>query len=308
MSLPVIPERFARDIVQRRGPSAEPWLLRLPGVVDEYARRWSLTLGEPFSALSFNYVTRANTAEGRPVVLKVGFPEDKEFRTEGEALRLYGGRGMVELVEVEFGDAVMLLELVEPGVPLTAVEDDEEAILIAFQLMRRFWRPIPENHSFPTVARWALGLERHRERFGGSGPIPRPLFERAEALYRDLGASMAEPVLLHGDLHQENVLSATREPWLAIDPKGLIGEPAYETGSLLRNPHEQLRAQPDPKPLLARRIAQMAGELGVERERVRGWGVAQAVLSACWFLEDGADDGPAALEVACASALAELAL
>lgn len=300
-----ISDEFARTIVQLRGSGAREWLRGLPSTLDEYARRWSLRLGEPFPALSYNYVTRATSAGGAPVVLKIGFPSDKEFRTEAEALRLYDGRGMAAMLDADLDAAVMLLERVEPGTPLTAVENDERAISAAVRVMRRFWRPIPEEHSFPTVARWALGLERHRRQFDGSGPIPPGLFEQAEALYRDLGASMAAPVLLHGDLHQDNILASTREPWLAIDPKGLVGEPAYEVGPLLRNPREQLRALPDAKPLLARRVAQLADELGVDRERVRGWGVAQSVLSACWSLEDSQDDGWAAFAIGCAKALAE---
>lgn len=117
---------------------------------------------------------------------------------------------------------------------------------------------------------------------------------------------MSARVVLHGDLHQENILSATREPWLAIDPKGLVGEPAYETGSLLRNTREQILALPDPKPLFARRITLLAEELELDRERIRGWGEAQAVLSACWTLEDGEDASRADFAIGCAEALADI--
>ena len=120
---------------------------------------------------------------------------------------------------------------------------------------------------------------------GGTGPLPAPLVEQAEALFAELIASQAEPVLLHGDLHHFNILAARRQPWLAIDPKGVVGEPAYETGALLRNPAEML-AGPHPGRILARRVDQLCEELDLDRERVRGWGVAQAVLSAYWSWED----------------------
>jgi streptomycin 6-kinase len=97
---------------------------------------------------------------------------------------------------------------------------------------------------------------------------------------------MAAPVVLHGDLHHDNIVAATRAPWLAIDPKGVVGEPAYETGALLRNPMPQLLAMPDPARLTRRRVDQLAGELGFDRARIRGWGLAQAVLSAWWSIED----------------------
>lgn len=302
-----IPETFRRGIVQLRGPTALPWLERLPGELEACARRWSLALGEPYEVLSFNYVTRATLPDGTPVVLKVGMPDDKEFGMEAEALRFCEGRGMVRLLDADMGaeGAAMLLERIEPGVPLTAVEDDEAAISAAIACMRRFWRPAPPQHEFPTIERWGLGFERHRRHYGGSGAIPARLFERAERLYHELAASQVERVVLHGDFHQDNILSATREPWLAIDPKGVVGEPAYETGALLRNPNTVLVNVPDShlKPLLARRVAQLADELGVERERVRGWGMAQAVLSSCWSLEGGQDDGWAQFTVRCAEAL-----
>ena len=121
---------------------------------------------------------------------------------------------------------------------------------------------------------------------GGSGPFPDPLVAQAEQLFAELIATMAEPVLLHGDLHHENILDAGDGRWLAIDPKGLIGEPAYEVGALLRNPLPRLLAAPSPGRILARRIAQLAEELALGRTRLRDWALAQAVLSAWWSYED----------------------
>jgi streptomycin 6-kinase len=90
-------------------------------------------------------------------------------------------------------------------------------------------------------------------------------------------------VLLHGDLHHCNILAARRRPWLAIDPKGLAGEPAYEAGALLRNPDP--RRYLDPK-VQRRRVDVLHEELALEKDRILGWGVAQAVLAAWWSIED----------------------
>ena len=114
----------------------------------------------------------------------------------------------------------------------------------------------------------------------------RALVEEAEGLFAELLASQAAPVLLHGDLHHDNILSATRAPWLAIDPKGVIGEPAYEVGALLRNWQPTLFAMADPARATARRVDQLAEALGIDRACIRGWGLAQAVLSAWWTIED----------------------
>ncbi len=143
------------------------------------------------------------------------------------------------------------------------------------------------EHSFPSAAKWAAGLKRLRAHFGGgTGPFPAALVERAEALFAELLASMAEPVLLHGDLHHDNILSAERQSWLALDPKGVVGEPAYEVGALLRNPMPGIFSVPGLEQVLARRVDQLSDELGFDRQRIWGWGVAQAVLSAWWSYED----------------------
>jgi streptomycin 6-kinase len=94
---------------------------------------------------------------------------------------------------------------------------------------------------------------------------------------------------LHGDLHHENILQAQRQPWLAIDPKGVVGEPAYEVGALLRNMAPRLLKGSQPSQIVARRAGILSEELGFDRTRLLGWGLAQAVLAAWWCIEDGVD-------------------
>jgi len=199
------------------------------------------------------------------------------------------GQGVARLLEHDPDHGAMLLERLEPGTSLTPLvgQHDPAATTVAAAVMAQLWRPVPAGHPFPTVADWGRGFARQRAAFGGaSGPLPSDLFDRAERLFAELAASMAEPMLLHGDLHHDNVLAAQRRPWLAIDPKGLVGEPAYETGALLRNPMPELLRLPSPGRVLARRVDQLAEQLGVDRVRVRRWGFAQAVLSAVWSVED----------------------
>jgi streptomycin 6-kinase len=300
----VTPRDFARTIVELYAETGAAWLERLPTLIAHCAGRWSLTVLPPFEPLSYNYVAPAVRENGTHVVLKLGVP-NPELWTEIEALRLYAGRGIVRLLEVDRERGAMLLERLEPGTPLSSLDDDEQATAIAARVMRQLWRPAPEEHAFPTVARWGAGLQRLREHFeGGCGPLPPRLVEVAEARFAEFTSSMAEPVLLHGDLHHENILSAERQPWLALDPKGVVGEPAYEVGALLRNPIPRLLATPGGKQTLARRVDQLAEALGLERARVVGWGLAQAVLSAWWCIEGhghGWEWG-----VSCAELLAEL--
>ena len=281
-----IPDELARTNREQRGPRGVEWLAELPAILAYCERRWSIVIGAPFPQLSFNYAAPAIRDDGSSVVVKVCFL-DKEYATEVDALRVYAGRGAVRLLDFDMDRGVMLLEHIRPGTLLVAVEDDEEATSIAAAVMKRLWRPAPDAHTFPAVGQWAEGLVRLRETFdGGTGPFPRRLVEEAERLFAELLGSMGEQVVLHGDLHHFNILAAEREPWLAIDPKGVVGEAAYETGALIRNPIPEIVSRPDLKHVLARRIDQLAEELGFDRERIRGWAVAQAVLSEWWRFED----------------------
>ncbi|HEX9988360.1 MAG TPA: aminoglycoside phosphotransferase family protein [Chloroflexia bacterium] len=281
-----IPVDFARTMREVYGDAGVEWLERLPAIIADCEWRWSLAALRPFPRLSYNYVAPAVLADGRDAVLKVGYPSS-ELLCEMEALRLYDGHGIVQLLHADREQGAMLLERLKLGTPLASIEDDEEATSIAASVMRQLWRPVPAEHQFPTVAKWASGLGRLRKHFGGTtGPLPKSLVEEAETLFTELLASMDEVVLLHGDLHHENIVAAERQPWLALDPKGLVGEPAYEVGALLRNRLPEPVTQPEASRTLARRVDQLAEELELDRERLVCWGLAQAVLSAWWSIED----------------------
>lgn len=282
----IIPEDFACFMIELFGGVGRAWLDRLPAILAACQEHWNLTIGAPVGNLSFNYVAPAFLADGTRVMLKTGLTD--EFPSQPQALRHFDGHGMVQLLAYDELNAVMLLERLEPGTSLRAVEDDEIAIEAAANVMRKIWRPLPQEHyPFPTVCDWGEGFARLRNLYdGGTGPFPPAVFDKAEKLYVELSASMDEPVLLHGDLHQDNILSAGREPWLAVDPKGVIGEAVYETGALLRNFWPDILSLPDPKSLMTRRIDQLSEALGFDRERIYGWGFSQAVLSVLWSFED----------------------
>lgn len=293
---------FIRRIVDVFGDSGTAWVAGLPALLAQYAERHGLSLGAPFEPLSYNYVAPVLLPGGEEGVLKAGVP-GAEFQCEVAALRIYDGRAAVRLLDSDVARGIMVLERVRPGVPLEAVPDDAEATRIAAQVMQRLWRPVPAGHTFPTNADWLRGFERLRRAFeGGAGPFPPRLVDMAEDLAGELLPTSAEPVLLHGDLHHGNILSSEREGWLAIDPKGLVGEPAYEVGSLLRNPTPHYLAWPGIDRIMAQRVDILADACGFERRRVAGWGLAQAVLSAWWSYED--HEGGWEPAIACAELLA----
>jgi streptomycin 6-kinase len=300
-------EDFVRTIATLHGEAGRLWLDGLPALVEHCARRWELKVGPPFTPLSYNYAAPAEGPRGERFVLKLGVPTHGLLR-EIDALHGFGGCGAARLFDADAARGALLLERVEPGTPLTALceVDDSAATAAAAAVMRRLSRAgMRQSQSRPTAADWGQGFERCRSHFGGGvGPFPPKLFEEAESLYAELLSTSAPPILLHGDLHHGNILAAGREPWLAIDPQCVVAEPAYEVGALLRNPMPQLLRWPDPVRVTERRIAQLSDELGFERARVRGWGLAQAVLSAWWGIEDAGElgeNGYAAAEILAAT-------
>lgn len=298
----VIPPDFVQRVNEFRGAYGQAWIERLPTILADCERRWDLMPLPPFPYASVHYVAPALRASTIPVVLKVHAPTS-EFVQEATALRLYAGRGMVTLLEYDMDQAALLLERLQPGTTLRTLSNDVKVLAHAVTVMRQLRQPAPPDHPFPSVADWARGLVRLRQQFnGGTGPFRESLVERAEALYRELSASSGEEVILHGDLHHDNILAAERQPWLAIDPKGVVGEPAYETGAILRN--FPLSTIPQPARFLARCIDQLSSGLDLDRQRICDWAFYQAVLSAWWTYEDAGKF--AAETLYCAELLASL--
>ena len=302
-----IPEDFRQSMLIVHGrEKANVWLNNLPTILASCAQRWHLTLLPSVAHLSFHYVVPAVRTDGTPVMVKACSPTG-EFAAEAEALRLLAGPGMARLLAVDETAEVLLLERLMPGTTLAELvpEQDERATSILAALMRKIWQPTPAEHNFPTVEDWGKGFERLRARYnGGYGPFPRHLVEEAETLFAELNSSAQSHMLLHGDLHHENILQTGNE-WRAIDAKGVVGDPGYETGLLCYNPMPQLNQVPNLHALLARRVDQLAEELDIERVRIRGWGLAQCMLSAWWHVEDGYQQPPQNV-LACAEIMANL--
>jgi len=292
-----LPPAFISTIQNTFGVAGRAWLVALPDLVDEASRRWHLTNIQPVPNLSYNFVAFANRLD-QEVVLKIGVP-NRELTGEMAALRVFDGRGAVRLLEADDEHAMFLLERLQPGEMLASLDDDEQATHVAADVMLDLWRPAPAEGSFIQLSDWFKGFEKLRRRFeGGTGPLEEGLVGRAEASVANFFSEDYAPMLIHGDLHHDNILSSRRgcaadmtpPGWLAIDPKGVIGPAAYEVGPLLMNPLGFLD-RPDAFQITGRRMDILSERLGFERLRIREWGVAHAVLSAWWCLEDRTDWG-----------------
>jgi streptomycin 6-kinase len=266
-----VPDRLGwwRD---RAGGAA--WLESLPGLAEECAERWSIRLGEPFGQGHVSLAVPATLSDGGQAVLKLNFPEDESTR-EADALAHWRGEGAVRLLEVDRDRNALLVERADPGTSLWEVGDEEEATLTAASVFRRLWsRPPPDGHPFRVLAaeaeRWMADLRSAWEALGR--PLEQRLVDAAEASARELAGSQSNMVVCHQDLQGSNVLRAKREPWLAIDPKPIVGEPAFDVASLLRDRRWSI----DPG-IIQRRLDLLAAELDLERDRMQGWGLVHAL-------------------------------
>ncbi|MDE2025382.1 MAG: aminoglycoside/hydroxyurea antibiotic resistance kinase [Patescibacteria group bacterium] len=277
--------QFVSHILAKYKEQGQVWLDTIPQLISKYEKAWEIKAHHPF-VLSYNYVAPVTCRDGSPAVLKIGFPQDKEFYSEMEMLRMSEGEGMVTLLRFASLDAVALIEQCLPGKSLRTV-DETTAVTQAIKLMQEIWKPVPAPHTFPHIKDWGKGFTRIKTLFPGTAcPIPKLLLDKGEKLFGEFCSSLTEEVLLHGDLHQDNILSSGRELWLAIDPKGVIGEKAYETGIWLRNPFPDIVKDPNATQILKLRVERFADGLSLDKQRILGWGFAQAVLSAIWVVED----------------------
>jgi streptomycin 6-kinase len=263
--------------------------------IAERVREWGIavqhTQETPSSFIAFG------TRGSQQVVLKVVRQPGDEWQC-GEVLAAFEGCGIVRVYQRVEG--AVLLERLNPGTPLASLSldgRDEEATEILAEVISRMSQSQAPQNSFPTVADWGKGFQRYLA--SGDRQVPIDLVERGQHIYGQLCASQQHVRLLHGDLQHYNVLFDGERGWVAIDPKGIVGELEYEIGASLRNPYESpdLLAAPE---TIERRLKQYADRLLLDLERALHWSFAQAVLSAIWSVEDGfaVDAGNPAIRLA----------
>jgi streptomycin 6-kinase len=290
-----IPPQLAENLRAWHGAEGEAWLDSLPARVAAVSERWRVEIGEPFAdGGAVSWVAPAVTAEGAQAVVKL-FLVGLENADEPDALRHYDGRGAVRMLAGEPG--AMLLERLSPGTPLWEVQDDDQACLVAAGLLQQLWRPPAGGHPFRALADdaagWAITIEALWTQLGQ--PFERRLVDEARAAAAELAPSQGEQVVLHQDLHGGNVLRAARAPWLAIDPKPVVGEREFDLASLIRDRRWAIDER-----TVRRRLDLLSSELGLDRERMRRWALLHALA---WGVDE---TGPWPEMVACARWLAAM--
>ena len=244
------------------------WLSDLPQLAAECAERWGLELEEPVDT------PHSLVVPAGEVVLKLNAPSHFEADHEADALELWEGAGAVRLIARDDERRAIVCERCRPGTQLWDEVAEVQAEAVAGLLPRlrvEADRPHPFRLLADEAERWAEELPRQYA--SGGRPFEPSLLEFALDVFRSVDRGAA--ALVNQDLHGGNVLQAGREPWLLIDPKPLVGEPELDGVGLLRNA----------EPATVRRWLDVLAELGLDRDRLRGWGVAHAL--AWGWDEDG---------------------
>lgn len=286
-----IPERLAGTA--RHHPEVARWIERLPEIVAGLCERWSLRVQAPFlPGGDGSWVAPATRlSSGGDLVLKIGFPfATAEHRDEAAALRIWDGDGAVRLhaaLTTETAHA-LLLERCVPGTKLREAMPEPEQDVVIARMLGRLWERASAARAngawpFRTLTHmcdeWAEQFTREYAAADPAERIDPGLARDGIALLRELPRTATDSVLLCTDLHFENILAAQREPWLVIDPKPYVGDPAYDVLQHLINCHARLAADPGG---LTDRMAALAG---LDAGRVRLWLFARAVRESVGFAD-----------------------
>jgi streptomycin 6-kinase len=236
------------------------WRKNVSELVADCRDRWGLRIGEPYVPGACGHVVRVELEDGTPAVLKVFWPH-REAEQEADALERWDGDGAVRLLACDDELHALLLERCEPGSFLSEAPDP---VGVLIELLPRLWQ---DGEGFRTLeAETELWTESLRE------APDRRFHDVALGYICDLAPTQGEQVLVNQDLHGENVLGAQREPWLVIDPKPLAGEREFSVSSIVRA--SELGHS---KREVLNRLDRLCAELSLDRERAKGWTIAQTV-------------------------------
>jgi streptomycin 6-kinase len=249
---------------------------------EPYLSQWGLEVdGEPVITATSRLLPVRH--HGLPAMLKISTHE--EAQAGGRVLAWWNGDGAARVLAID-GD-VLLMERALGHRFLAAMArsgQDDEATRIICNVITELHQPRAKDPppDLVPLSVWFRELEPAAARYGGS-------LVRSAASARALLADPQDVRVLHGDIHHENILDFGERGWLAIDPKGLIGERGFDYANIFTNPDLSdptlpVATLPD---RFQQRLAIVTEQSGIEHRRLLHWIIAWCGLSAVWFIEDG---------------------
>ncbi|TQR20609.1 aminoglycoside phosphotransferase family protein [Psychrobacillus vulpis] len=283
MKYPIV---FENKVTGAFGTIGREWLNELDITVQKYLDKWDLQSEGPVDNLSYNYVLKVNYENDNRAILKLGVP-NYDFDNEIRTLHTYNGKGCVQVIKSEPECGAMLLEHLLPGTMLVEVEE-----MLAIKHFAKVWtqlrRQVEKNADHPSIKHWMRALDRYLEVYtNNEGPISTYNIQLAQTYFNEICNTSIGSELLHGDLHHENILFSDKYGWIAIDPKGVIGDPYFDFISFLTN---QLFHKTNPKQLIEQRVIGLCEEMNLDKDRLLKSGFTMSILYACWGIEDNDSD------------------
>jgi streptomycin 6-kinase len=261
------------------------WIAALPALVDRLCRRWRLQVEDGIAARGYHGVVVPVSRGAERCVLKLTWPAERTA-DEARALAAWRGQGAVLLLEADPAAGALLLERLDATRTLERM-DLRAAAQVAGRLLRRLAIPAPAGVRplRAVAAAIAASLPGRQARLGR--PVPEDWLAMAGGLAHELGARAGDR-LVHADLHYGNVLAGDREPWLAIDPKPVAGDPEHAVPELLWTRVDELQDAEG----IRRLLAVLAGSGELDEEKARGWTIVRCVDYWLWGLENGLTEDP----------------
>ncbi len=281
-------QRFSSEAGAVGGPSGSDWAAGLPRLLAELLDAWDLTVTGPAST-GWTAVVLPVVRDGVPLALKVGWPH-VEAKDEALVMRLWEGRGAAHLVSADPHRSALLLEQLDPARSLQDLDVDS-ACEVTGDLLRQLHVPAP-----PQLERLSSFVRRHTVSvLAADSVLPRRMVERTTGLVQDLLTDPGcDATLLHGDLHNRNVLhshdGSGRPDWLAIDPHALAGHPGFEVQPLLRNRRDELGTGSAFRYLVRRRVELTCDAAGIDEDAALAWSYVHTAIQAGWAANDGDAD------------------
>lgn len=271
-----------KNITQLHKEKGRQWLSDLPGIIDALSNKWSLSDIQPVDNMSWHYVAFAVQNKKKPVVLKIGC-DDKVLRDEYRALRYFNGQSVISVIDYDPEHAALLLKHAIPGNLLSEYVDKEQALLIYANTVRLLHYHQKSTDDFTHVSDWCRSIDRITD-----VRINQSFVDLAKQLCSFLLSSVESEILCHGDLHCENVIQ-NNDQWVVIDPKGVVGELAFEAAAFDFLSDDELKDSQNVADLFLSRIKILSEALSINNDRLLSWVFLRAIMSAQWFVEDGGD-------------------
>ncbi|MEV6775733.1 aminoglycoside phosphotransferase family protein [Streptomyces syringium] len=281
-----VPPALAASYARSFGAEGTAWVTALPTLAAEFLDRWELKRDGAAGAGEASLVLPVSGKDGTRAVLRLQMPRE-ETTAALIGLRTWNGEGMVRLLDHDADSGTMLLERLDGARTLASVEDDDAAMGILAGLLARLVRvPAPQGlRSLQAIANEMLEQ------------VPQAVTALANPTERQLlrgwASAVAELIsdpgdrMLHWDLHYDNVLAASREPWLAIDPEPLAGDPGFDLWPALDSRWDDVVARGDTPRIVRRRFDLLTEALGLDRARATGWTLGRLLQNSLWDIGDG---------------------